>query len=223
MFSIDLHAHTRFFHGFRGQPTVYDPLGVRLLSRVAHWRKLDGVALTNHDYYHRFDTTIETMEFIPGNEISTTKGHVLVIGPDPPTRTQPETLTPSEAVSLAHDRNCVAVIAHPYRGSQILDSSASFDAVEVNGKHPQTFERVRTLARERELPIVGGSDAHFPFEVGRVYTEVDCDTMTPESVVDAIRDGRVEPRIHQGVSHRILQKAYHYVHRAKERASPTVP
>jgi hypothetical protein len=56
-----------------------------------------------------------------------------------------------------------------------------------------------------------------------VYTEVDCDTMTPESVVDAIRDDRVEPRVHQGVFDRVLQKAYHYVHCAKERASPTVP
>ncbi len=219
MFSIDLHTHTRFFHGRPGRPTAYDPVGLRLLCRFARSRKLDGLGLTNHDYYEDFDATSGAPTLIPGNEISTTKGHVLVIGPDPPSRTEPDMISPTQAVSIAHDRGCVAVMAHPYRGSNILNSAASFDAVEINGKHPQNHEKIQALARERELPIIGGSDAHFPFEVGRVYTDVDCDSLTAEAIVDAIRCGRVAPRIRQDTSHRVLQKVYERLHHIKYRRS----
>ena len=219
MFSIDLHAHTRFFHGFRTVGDLYDPLGVRALRAMAGVRDLDGVALTNHDYYTEFDlpktTDGDRVATIPGIEVTTCDGHVVVVGPNPPRETEPGVLTPAELVDIAHDRGCAAIIAHPYRDSAVRESEADFDAIEINGKHPRTWERVRALAEARDLPLVGGSDTHYPVEIGRAYTEIDARKLTPESVVDAIRDGRVKPKVHRGPVTRTIHRMYKYVHDQK--------
>jgi predicted metal-dependent phosphoesterase TrpH len=212
MYTVDLHAHTRFFHGFPGRPTPFDPLGANLLALSARYHGLDGVALTNHDYYSDFETVLDEPKFIPGVEISTTDGHALVIGPDPPARTTPGQLTPDEVVTIAHEADCAAIIAHPYRRGSVRESGADFDAVEINGKHPRNIEYVRNLADSLNLPIVGGSDAHYPFEAGRSYTAIDSPDLTPESVVNAIRNGRVEPRVRDNAMDRILRWGYRRVH-----------
>jgi len=212
MFSVDLHAHTRFFHGFGAGPTAFDPIGAHLLALSVRWHDLDGVALTNHDYYTPFDVG-SRIQAIPGIEITTTAGHVLVVGPAPPCRTVPGELTPTEAVTLAHDNGCAAIIAHPFRRSRLRESEADFDAVELNGKHPDDIERVRELSDVLALPIIGGSDAHYPFEAGRAFTRIDAARLTPESVVDAIRDGRVEPYVRGSRADGLLQAGYRYVHR----------
>lgn len=211
MFSLDLHTHTRFFH-WGTQSTWFDPLGSRLLCLIARHRGLDGVTLTNHDYYLPFGRSFVC---IPGIEITTTCGHVLVVGPDPPTTTEPGTLTPEETVDLAHDRDCAAIIAHPYRNSTVREVAASFDAIEVNGKHPRTRKAVERLAEQHDLPMVGGSDAHYPFEVGRAYTAIDAEELTPERVVAAIRDRRVEPRVSDSAVNRLFRWFYHRIHKRK--------
>jgi len=213
VFALDLHTHTRFFHGFQSRPTMFDPVGANLLERVARRQGLDGVATTNHDY--GVSTSFDDVVHVPGIEISTSQGHVLVVGPDPPDVTNPGEIPPKAAVDLAHAHGCVAIIAHPYRNSTVRDVDAPFDAVELNGKHPADVAWVRRLAARRDLPIVGGSDAHYPVEVGRAYTVVDADVLTPETVVQAIRDGRVSARVSDWFSHRVLRRAYLAVHTRK--------
>ncbi|AWB28322.1 PHP domain-containing protein [Halococcoides cellulosivorans] len=213
MFTLDLHTHSRFFHGFESRPTAFDPVGARLIDAVARGHGLDGVALTNHDYNP--DLSFDGIVTIPGIEISTTQGHVLVIGADPPTATDPGAMTPEAVIDLAAERDCATIIAHPFRDSTVRGVDAPFDAVELNGKHPRNRAFVERIAREREIPIVGGSDAHYPVEVGRAYTAVDADELTPASVVAAIRDGRVEARISEWPPHDLLRRVYRRLHRSK--------
>jgi len=215
--AVDLHAHTRFFHGHEDAAAYFDPLGVRLLAGAARARGLDAVALTNHDYYREFDLGASGpfAATIPGVEVTTTHGHVLVVGPDPPRRTEPGELTPEETVELAHDRGCAAIVAHPYRNSTVRNVEADFDAIEINGKHPRTEEWVRRLAETHDLPVVGGSDAHYPIEVGRAYTRIDAEESDPEAVVAAIRDGRVEPRVSRGPLNRTVRWFYREIHEDK--------
>ena len=228
MYAVDLHAHTRFFHGRRALGDRFDPIGVRLLARAARRRGLEGVATTNHDYYTPLSPS-GGAETIPGIEITTDRGHVLVVGPDPPAATKPGALTPGEAVALAHDRDCAAIVAHPFRNSTVRElEDVPFDAIEVNGKHPRSRPLVEELAEQRDLPLVGGSDAHYPFEVGRAYTVVEADRLTPEAVVDAIRDGQVSARVSDSLFDRYLRRAYRAIHDKKgvidaiERPTPGV-
>lgn len=213
VFDCDLHTHSRFFHRDPGFAAGYDPYGVRATLRMARRRGLDGIAVTNHDFFR--NKTLVSDACIPGIEISTTEGHLLVIGPKPPKRTQAGTLSPEEAVELAHQHDCVAIVAHPFRNSRLRESDADFDAIEINGKHPEHRERIQRIASDRDLPIVGGSDAHFPFEVGRLSTRLDIDRLTPEAVVNAIRDGQVEPVVRDGRLTRALGSVYSNIHRLR--------
>lgn len=216
MYTADLHAHTRFFHGRQALGDRFDPLGYRLLMGAGRLRGLDGVATTNHDYYTVFSDSAGVTS-LPGIEITTTRGHLLAVGPDPPSETDPGELTPEEAVSLSHERDCAVILAHPFRNSTIRDiDDLAVDAVEVNGKHPRTRKWVTRIAEERDLPLVGGSDAHYPVEVGRAYTEIDADELTPESVVEAIRDGRVNAKVDDWLPHRLIRGLYHRIHQQKQ-------
>ena len=55
-------------------------------------------------------------------------------------------------------------------GEQCCETGADFDAVEVSGKHPGSIDQVGSLTNTLDLPVVGRSDAHFPFEAGRTLT-----------------------------------------------------
>ncbi|WP_246308147.1 PHP-associated domain-containing protein [Halorarum salinum] len=211
-FAVDLHNHSRFFHGFVGRSTPYDPVGLRLHGLVARLRGLDALAVTNHDYAYVGDAGLPV---VPGVEVSTTMGHVVVVGPDPPRRTTPGEYTPGELVDRAHDRGCAAVLAHPFRNSSARESKADFDAVELNGKNPEHDARTLQLADRRDLPVVGGSDAHYPIEVGRAYTVLEADTSDPADVADAIRAGRVSPVSNLGHAHRLIDRGYTAVHRGR--------
>ncbi|WP_416838650.1 PHP domain-containing protein [Haloferax sp. DFSO52] len=213
MFDCDLHTHSRFFHFEPEVAARYDPFGTRLTLEVARRRGLDGIAVTNHDYFEK--ETVVSPNCLPGIEISTTAGHLLVVGPTPPTRTRPGELTPTQAVDLAHEHDCAAIIAHPFRNSTLRESDADFDAIEINGKHPEHRRRIETIARDRGIPVVGGSDAHFPFEVGRISTRLDIDSFTPEAVVDAIMAGRVQPQFRDGPLLRGLGAVYSKIHQLK--------
>ncbi|MFC6725533.1 PHP domain-containing protein, partial [Halobium palmae] len=201
MYAVDLHTHSRFFHGWNGRPTRFDPMGLRLLALGARLRDLDGIAVTNHDYAYSAEVDLPT---VPGIEVSTTEGHVVVVGEDPPTRTALQGYTPEETVEYAHDHDCAAILAHPFRNSGAREANADFDAVEVNGKNPEHVERTKELARDLDLPLVGGSDAHYPVEVGRAFTRIDAEEFTPAAVADAIRDGRVTAMMKFGPVDRLL-------------------
>jgi len=216
-FAVDLHSHTRFFHSRPGRPTAYDPVGLRLQTAMARRRGLDALAVTNHDYAYSAETAFPT---VPGIEVSTTRGHVLIVGPDPPARTTPGELTPEGAVAIAHERDCAAILAHPFRGSTARRSGADFDAVEINGKNPEHAARTRRLADRLGLPLTGGSDAHYPVEVGRAYTlvEVDGDAPTPRAVAEAVRAGRTEPVLRYDRLQHVIDRAYTAIH-ARRRAT----
>lgn len=215
MARVDLHTHTRFFHGFAGRPTPFDPIGARLLVAVARARGLDAIALTNHDYFEQFDVSTGGLTVVPGIEVSTTAGHLLVVGPDPPRRTKPHGLTPAEVVELARERGCAVVLAHPFRNSRVADADVAVDAVEVNGKRSASIDRLETLAAGLDRPLVGGSDAHYPFEVGRSYTTIEGDSATPAGIVAALRSGRVDYQVREALPARLLRRAYGVVHRLK--------
>lgn len=210
VYAVDLHTHSRFFHGWRGSQTLFDPFGFRVNGLVGRVRGIDALATTNHDY--SYETNSRLIAQIPGVEVSTTRGHVLVVGPDPPKRTEVGGLSPAETCDLAHERGCAAILAHPFRGGTARESDADFDAIEINGKNPEHIETTQELAARLGLPLVGGSDAHYPFEVGRAYTRVEADELTPASVADAIRNGRVTAVTEFGAVHRALDLVYTRLH-----------
>lgn len=141
---------------------------------------LDGLAVTDHDTIENVDS-VEALAppdltVVPGVEVTTSAGHLLALD----VREAPPTdLDPLDAVGAIQDRGGIAVLSHPfdvlrehYEGD-LARLAAAVDGVEaVNSRCLRAAfnERAGELAARRGLAVTGGSDAHFPMEVGRAHT-----------------------------------------------------
>ena len=187
---IDLHVHTSFSDGL-GAP-------VDILER-AEARGLDGLAITDHNTLEGYFRAREVgggLVLVPGYEVVTDSGHILVYGLEelPP---GVESIDYVDLVGWARGRGGLCVIAHPGIGSFHLCDWGSCvpDAVEVlNASYPLEFfvGRGLRLSERLEVPGVGGSDAHSIKVVGDAYTVVECEDSRVENILDGIKKGSVE-------------------------------
>jgi len=163
----ELHAHSSFSDG------LASPLEI-----VAHAkRRLDGIAITDHDV---INGSLEALKYsspdftvIAGVEVSSVQGHILALFVR---ELVPKGLTAKETVEAIHSFGGLAIAAHPYdryrRGVKDLILKLPFDAVEVVNGH--TFTNISDPAEVclgAGIPMVGGSDAHTLREIGSVATE----------------------------------------------------
>lgn len=151
---------------------------------------LDGIAITDHDTMSNVgavaDLAPPELDVITGAEVTTTEGHLLALGVEslPPTT---DTLTAIESV---HAQGGVAILSHPFdRLRQYYERDLEALAAAVDGAEIVNSRCVRESYNERAaafsarfgLAETGGSDAHFPMEVGRAHTLAD------GPILDAIR------------------------------------
>ena len=111
MINADLHIHTIYSADAVIQPkTLIDLLVSHSFIKVA--------AVTDHDSVRGCRATIELASaypdilIIPGVEISTTQGDVLILGTD---ELPPKPWTPEIVVDFAKSIDGVSVAAHPFR------------------------------------------------------------------------------------------------------------
>lgn len=162
-------------------------------------RGLDGVAITDHDTIRGALGLINNKELmiIPGMEVSTLQGHVLALNVTEPI---PPKLNVLETIQKIHELNGIAVAAHPsvvLKGLRIrMCRELNFDAVEaINSAAFPFFLSTylnRRMATTLNLPQTGGSDAHYPLEIGSAYTLINADPEIDE-IAEAIRRGAVVP------------------------------
>ncbi|QLG48704.1 CehA/McbA family metallohydrolase [Natrinema halophilum] len=159
---------------------------------------LDGIAVTDHDTLANVDAVRDAVpdgfDVISGVEVTTTEGHLLALDvAEAPPQTDPLTV-----VDHVHDQGGVAILSHPFdalRQYFETDLEALADAVDgveaINSRciRRRFNGRATAFAAAYDLAATGGSDAHFPMEIGRAYTGVESDG----SLVDAVREGRVRP------------------------------
>ena len=186
---IDMHIHSSFSQDGTASPG-------ELLKRCREIG-LDGCSITDHN---SMDGSLKASQLadeaglviVRGVEISTSDGHVLAYGIS---SLIPRGLSLKETVRRIHEQGGIAVAAHPTRfGSGMGTSNAAnagFDAVEVlNGGSSRRGNRIASrLARELQLPVTGGSDAHKIGEIGRAVTVVEGASSEGE-VLKAITEGR---------------------------------
>ncbi|NKE37885.1 PHP domain-containing protein [Natronococcus sp. JC468] len=160
--------------------------------------ELDGIAVTDHDTVANVEvvreTAPDTLDVISAVEVTTTEGHLLALDvSEPPPQADPLTV-----IEHIHDQGGVAVVSHPfdtlrqYYETDLAALANAVDGVEaINSRcvRRRFNERATAFATAYDLPTTGGSDAHFPMEVGRAHTVVEGDG----TLADAIRDGRVRP------------------------------
>lgn len=141
--------------------------------------ELEGIAITNHDtlagYAEVDGLAPPELTVIPGVEVTTTQGHLLGLGID----TVPPQSDPVCAIEHIHAQDGIAVLSHPFdRFREHFDAdletiATHADAIEVQNSRcllPQFNRRAKHFAKQHELAVTGGSDAHFPMEIGRSVT-----------------------------------------------------
>jgi predicted metal-dependent phosphoesterase TrpH len=104
-----------------------------------------------------------------------------------------------EFARAAREHGMVLILAHPYRGGKEaakLDERI-FDlvhAVEVNGRDHGGERQVVALAERHNLPLSGGSDAHFYLQVGIRSTILPNDEVHHDAIRESFEAGRT--RVH---------------------------
>ena len=181
--TADLQVHTSYGDGMAG--------ALELFERIEACTDLDIVAVTDHDDVRGALEAREAhargryrFEFVPGIELTTRSGHLLALWVDRPLRP----LRPlAETVAELHRAGGIAVVPHPFSyltrsvGQRALerllaagDPETTPDGIEVANltlAGRVTGAKARRLNRlHYRLAETGGSDAHFPEEVGTAVT-----------------------------------------------------
>jgi predicted metal-dependent phosphoesterase TrpH len=191
MLTCDLHVHTNYSKD--GESSVEEIL------RQAEKDGLDAIAITDHDSVDGAKKALavpSTVLVIPGIEVSTKQGHLLVLGV---TEIIPAGLDVVATVNIARRMGALAILPHPYHvwrhgvarrkkaGMHIVDAVEAFNSRYIVGSANQKAARI---AKRLGKPCVGGSDAHNAKFVGFGRTYVDAEKTVP-AILDAIRAGRV--------------------------------
>lgn len=190
MIQADLHLHTTYSDDSSITPKI-------LLEKLVAHSFIKVAAVTDHDTtrgvgpIRGLASAYPDILIIPGVEISTPKGDILVLGAD---ETPPSPWTVENVVDFARENDYVSVVAHPYREYGIGDLARNYrvDAIEtLNGASPpEANKQAQDLAKLMGLPGVAGSDAHQPLELCTVYTEIDA-AMNVDEILNAIKKGKV--------------------------------
>ena len=190
MIRADLHIHTTYSDDSTVTPKA-------LVERLVAHSSIKVAAVTDHDTINglsetrKLALTYPDILIIPGVEISTAEGDILVLGTE---RIPPQPWTVENVLDFANDNNYVSVVAHPYReyGMGDLARNYKFDAIEViNGEStPNANNLAHKLAKTMKLPGVAGSDAHNLSEPLTVYTEIQA-ALNVDEILNAIKKGLV--------------------------------
>ncbi len=191
MLTCDLHVHTSYSKD--GESSVEE-----ILKR-AEELGLDAIAITDHDSVDgakRALTIPSPVLVIPGIEVSTRQGHLLVLGV---TEVIPAGLDVIETVHIARRMGALLILPHPYHiwrhgvarrkksGMTVVDAVETFNSRYIVGSANSKAARI---AIRLGKPCVGGSDAHNAKFVGFGRTYVDAEKNVP-AILDAIRAGKV--------------------------------
>ncbi|MCH2309715.1 MAG: PHP domain-containing protein [SAR202 cluster bacterium] len=203
---IDIHTHT--------YPTSDDSsLSPEELIIRSKQLGLDGICITDHDgFWDPKDVTqlgkIHDFLVIPGCEVTTEEGHILVYGLEKYIFGMHKSAFVKELVDEAKG---AMVIAHPYRRvyrenapqdpdtyNEMIDRGlrnkafSLVDAVEIkNGRGTlKENEFSKNLAARLKMPSTGASDAHKLSDIGTYATYFENNIKNLEDFILAIKSGK---------------------------------
>jgi len=194
---IDMHVHTIY--------SSCSKMRFKDLENATIKAGLDGVVITDHNTLEGYKVAkkvIKKIKLIPGIELKTDKGEIIVIYP-------PEGLKKHmglyEAVDMARENNSLITVPHPFDffrdGLGDITADIKPDAIEVfNSRAPFPFlnKRSERYAKEKGILAISGSDAHFPEEIGKTVVEYSGDLRTAmrKKKMEIIRRGYSIPFVH---------------------------
>lgn len=157
---------------------------------------LDGIAITDHNTVKgslqakaRAKELNLPLIVLPGMEVSTSKGHLLVLGIN---EDIPYGLSPEETIGMVREKGGIVIPSHPFKMKGIgqvdgldVDAIETFNSSCIFNENAEAKQMARSLGKGE----VGGSDSHLLDTIGFGLTEIDTEP-NQEAVLQAIREGK---------------------------------
>ncbi len=188
---LDLHVHSHWSPDSKlTLEAAVDRLGI---AGVAGFALTDHNTIAGHRELREIAQRFQMYRFIPGVEVSTAEGHLLVYGIEelPPIHAPLD-----DTLDWVRSHHAVAVLAHPYRWSHGVGAAvaerARVDGIEAVNAHngPVANARAELMAARRARAATGGSDAHDAAGIGRAFTEFPEEVRELDELLEAIRRAR---------------------------------
>jgi len=187
-FKFDFHVHSNYSHDSK----------MSLKSIVKKYKKkgFDGIAITDHDTFNGAILAERLSEeygikIIKGEEVSTELGDIIGLF----LKKEIKSKVFSEAVTEIKGQGGIVILPHPAMYHVITaDVLKEIDAIEVfnskigEGANKMAFE----LAKKYKKPMVAGSDAHIPLQIGLCKTVINSKDKTDKALKKAILSGRIK-------------------------------
>lgn len=191
---IDMHLHTA-----RSFDCLSDPHAV---MECAAARGIDRICVTDHN---EIATAVELHRMWPdrvivGEEVKTAEG-VDIIGLFVSEKI-PKGTPARETCERIREQGGIVYVPHPFAAGKggggvilrdIEDLIDAFEGFNARIHDPGLNARAVAWARERDIPLGAGSDAHTLGEVGRAWAEVPAFD-GPAGFLDALRRGTIHGR-----------------------------
>jgi len=168
---IDFHVHSKY------SPDSLTPQS--WILKFAKRRGLSGIAVTDHNTIkggivtHKLNRSDDFIVII-GSEIKTDKGDLIGIFLNEEIKKRRF----FEVCDEIKDQDGLIVLPHPFLTFKSIseDLLKAIDVIEaLNARGPYEInEKALNLALKKSLPILAGSDAHYPWHVGNARTFLEC-------------------------------------------------
>lgn len=187
---FDLHIHSNY--------STDSNLAVDDILKQSVRKGLDGIAICDHNTVEGSLVAIQSAKelnlpliVIPGIEISTSQGHLIVLGIRENIQ---HGLPVLETINTARQKGGVVIAPHPFKKDSIGFAAKDADAIETFNSRCVFGEnaKAKQMAFELEKPEVGGSDSHLLSTIGLGFTEIDT-RPDVSSVLESIRKGKTRP------------------------------
>ena len=186
---LDLHIHTSYSHD--------SLISVDTLVKICRTNNIlpavtDHNTLSAHDILKR-----KGFKFIPGIEISTKGGHIIVYYPSEPIK---KGLSADETIDIAKEQGAVVCASHPFdtlrkgvNNTKILSRCDMIEVFNARVMFQSVNDKALAFAKENSKVMSAGSDAHFPFEVGHGGVIVDDDSLidSPKDFLKVVATGNI--------------------------------
>ena len=184
---FDLHIHSTY-----SKDSLLKP---RQIIKIAMSKNLDVIGITDHNTIKggliakQEAMKLENILVIVGSEIKTNFGDIIGLFLNEEIHKRDF----CEAIDAIYDQGGIVVLPHPYRRKH-FPSEAMLRKIHIiegiNGRTPNKLnENAILLARKLDKPITGGSDAHFPFEIGTVRNFISREFLDEEELRKALLKG----------------------------------